>query len=323
MRSEMSVTTVVETPATDGASVVARLRREFIGAIGSTADLFTRFVSENEFDLTVAMQVVAQQRRHLSEDFDTALTLALQPLYDGYPVRHSVQSSMLSMAMGIDAGFTDDELEAIGLGCLVHDAGMLLVPSRLLGVGPITERDRRELMRHPLAAAEALARLKEAPPAARYVAAQIHERLDGSGYPHGVKGSAIHRLARYAAASDTFLGMIAPRPHREAHEPYRAMEDILFAAHRGRFEAAAVRALLRVVSLYPIGSCVWLNDGRVGRVVRSNPETVDRPVIAALDLDVDPPVPQMVDLSAHPQLCVVRVGELSTEKEPSPVIRRQ
>lgn len=315
--------TVIETPPAEAVSPVVRMRRELVGAIGTTADLYTRYVSDNELQLPLALQVVSQHQRHLLEDFDTAVSLAVQPLYDGYPVRHSVQTSLLSMAMGTDAGFLESELVAIGLGSLVHDVGMLLVPNRLLGNEPISERDRRELMRHPLHAAEALAKSEDAPACARYVAAQIHERLDGSGYPHGVKGSTNHRLARYAAVADTFLGMIAPRPHRPAHEPYRAMEEILFAAHRGRFDAAAVRALLRVVSLYPVGSCVWLNDGRVGRVVRSNPGSVDRPVIMAMDLNVDPPEPQAVDLSAQTSLCIVRVGELSTDKEPTPVIRHR
>ncbi|MBS0202605.1 MAG: hypothetical protein JSS49_06865 [Planctomycetes bacterium] len=89
------------------------------------------------------------------------------------------------------------------------------------------------------------------------------------------------------------------------------MEEILFAAPRGRFDAAAVRSLLRVVSLYPVGSCVWLNDGRVGRVIRSNPESVDRPIIVAMDLEQDPPDLREVDLATRPELNVVRVGELS------------
>lgn len=299
-----------EMPA--GTSVDARLRREFVGAIGITADLFTRFVADHELDMSLAWQVVNQHRRHLQEDFSSAVSLAVQPLYDGYPVRHSVQSSLLSMAMGVDAEFSDEELATIGLGSLVHDAGMLLVPARLLGIEPMTERDRRDLMRHPLHAAVALDNHPGVSPSARCVAAQIHERLDGSGYPHGLKGSSIDRLARYAAVADTFLGMIAPRPHRAAHEPYRAVEEILFAAHRGRFDAAAVRTLLRVVSLYPVGSCVWLNDGRVGRVIRSNPEAVDRPVIVAMDLEHDPPDLRTVNLAQRPELSVVRVGELST-----------
>jgi HD-GYP domain-containing protein (c-di-GMP phosphodiesterase class II) len=303
------------TPSTDlrtpdVAAAEARLRREFVGAIGLAADLFTRFAADHELDLKRAGQVIQQHRRHLTEDFHGAVSLAVQPLYDSYPVRHSVQSSLLSMAMGIDAEFTEDELGALGLGSLVHDAGMLLAPTRLLGVDAMTERDRRDLMRHPLHAAVALDGHQNVSPAARCVAAQIHERLDGSGYPHGLKGSSIHRLARYAAVADAFLGMIAPRPHRAAHEPYRAVEEILFAAHRGRFDAAAVRTLLRVVSLYPVGSCVWLNDGRVGRVLRSNPETVDRPVIVAMDLERDPPELAVVDLAAEPGLSVVRIGEL-------------
>jgi len=317
MYVDMPTTSLLDVSSTSFASREARMRREFVGAIGVTADLFTKFASEQELDLFLAWQVVAQHRRHLSEDLGTAVGLAVQPLYDSYPVRHSVQCSLLSMAMGLDAEFTDDELQAIGLGSLVHDAGMLLVPSRLLGVDPIKERDRRDLVRHPLYAAMALDGMAEAPPATRCVAAQIHERLDGSGYPHGLKDSAIHRLARYAAVADTFLGMISPRPHRPAHEPYRAVEEILFAAHRGRFDSSAVRTLLHVVSLYPVGSSVWLNDGRMGRVLRANRDAVDRPILIALDLEHDPPKLETVDLAKNPDLKVVRVGELFDEASKS------
>ncbi len=312
----MPATSLINARHVDGAPIDARLRREFVAVIGVAADLFTRFATDHELDLQRAWQVVDQHQRQLTEDYHAMVSLAVQPLYDSYPVRHSVQSSLLSMAMGIDAEFSDDDLRTIGLGSLVHDAGMLLVPSRLLGVEAISERDRRELMRHPLHAAVALDEHADVSPAARCVAAQIHERQDGSGYPHGLKGASIHRLACYAAVADAFLGMISPRPHRPAHEPHRAIEEILFAAHRGRFDAAAVRTLLRVVSLYPVGSCVWLNDGRVGRVVRSNPETVDRPVIVAMDLNHDVPKLETVDLSANPSLSVVRVGELTSGSDP-------
>ena len=311
----MASLSLIEAPQAEIASVDPRMRREFVGAIGLAADLFTHFAAAEELDLDRAGRVVEQHRRHLAEDYRGAVSLAVQPLYDSYPVRHSVQSSLLSMAMGIEAGFSEDELRGISLGSLVHDVGMLLLPARMLNVDVMTDRDRRELVRHPLHAASALER-QGASTAAHEVAAQIHERLDGSGYPRNLKESAIHRLARYAAVSDAFLGMISPRPHRAAHEPYHAVEEILFAAHRGRFDAAAVRTLLRVVSLYPVGSCVWLNDGRVCRVLYSNPELVDRPVVLALDLHRDPPTPEVVDLGARPELNVVRVGETAGPVDP-------
>jgi HD-GYP domain-containing protein (c-di-GMP phosphodiesterase class II) len=307
----MSVVMKTDAVLADCAPRAARLRRQFIKAIGLTADVYTRFACDQELDVATARQVVDQLRGNLSEDFAAAVHLAVQSLYDSYPVRHSVQSSMLSMALGLDAGFTEDEIQSIGLGSLVHDAGMMLVPSRLLGVEPMTDRDRRDLMRHPLHAAAALDSISGVPTSASSVAAQMHERLDGGGYPHGLRGSAIDRLARYAAVVDAFLGMISPRPHRPANEPYKAVEEILFAARGGRFDPAAVRSLLRVVSLYPVGSCVGLNDGRIGRVHRSNPEAVDRPVVVALDLECEPPEFEFVDLVQHPELKVVRVGEIS------------
>lgn len=307
----MTAASVTDGLSSDLLSCEARLRREFVSAIGSTADLFTRFVAEHDLDLPLAWQVIEQHRRQLADHYAAAVALAVQTLYDSYPVRHSVQSSLLAMAMGIDAGFSEEELKSVGIGTLVHDVGMLLVPTRLLTVETISDRDRRELMRHPLPAAVALDAQEGVSPAARFVAAQIHERLDGSGYPHGLKGSQIHRLSRYAGVADAFLGMIAPRPHRAAHEPYHAVEELLHAAHRGRFDAAAVRSLLRVVSLYPVGSCVWLSDGRVGRVIRSNPEAVDRPVIVAMDLEQDPPHLETVNLAAFPAISVIKVGELA------------
>ena len=307
----MSVALLPDALSADATSGAAGLRREFVRAIGQTADVFTRFACDQELDVAIALRVVHQLQWLLAEDFGAAVRLAMQPLYDSYPVRHSVQCSLMSMALGMDAEFTEYELLSIGLGSLVHDAGMMLVPSRLLGAEPMTERDRREVMRHPLHAAAALDAIAKVPPAASCVASQIHERLDGSGYPQKLRGSSINRLARYAAVADAFLGMISPRPHRPATEPNRAVEEILYAMRSNRFDQAAVRALLRVVSLYPVGSCVWLSDGRVGRVHRSNPEAVDRPVIVALDLTSDSPEATFVDLAEHPELKVVRVGESS------------
>lgn len=313
----MSMTPLLDVGLTKSSSLDARLRREFVGSIQQAADLFTLFASEQRLDMLLAWQTVHRLRNHLTDDYDSAVALAAQPLYDSYPVRHSVQSSLLSMALGIEADITEDELLALGLGALVHDVGMLLMPARLIGAEAITDRDRRELVRHPQHAVAALKRSAQAPILSIQVAAQMHERLDGSGYPFGLLGGDIHRLSRLAMVADTFLAMIAPRPYRPPHDPYRAVEELLFAAHRGRFDPAAVRILLRVVSLFPVGSCVWLSDGRVARVQRGNRHAVDRPVVVALDLERDPPTLAVVDLSLRPELAIVGVGELAANSRVS------
>jgi len=304
----MPLTPVFDDTLTKFTSPDARLRREFVGTIRRTADLFTRFAIDQQLDLPLAREIVLQLRCSLTDDHDAAVALAAQPLYDSYPVRHSVQSATLSMALGIESDFTEEEVLALGLGSLVHDMGMLLLPVRLLDAEEISDRERRELMKHSQHAVAALEQSAQVSSASLSVAGQIHERLDGSGYPLGLHGGEIHRLSRLAMVVDAFLAMIAPRPYRPAHIPHRAVEELLFATSRGRFDPAAVRVLLRVVSLYPVGSTIQLSDGRTARVQRSNRHAVDRPVVVALNLDHDPPQLDVIDLSQHLSLTVVSVG---------------
>lgn len=308
----MTTTALFEDSLSCTLPLEAQTRREFVGSVQQAADLFSLYAGEQRLDMLLAWQTVHRLRKLLSDDHDMAVTLAAQPLYDSYPVRHSVQSSLLSMSLGIESSLPEDELLALGLGALVHDLGMLMMPPRIVAAEAMTDHDRRELVKHPLHAVTALKQSPQAPALAIQVAAQIHERLDGSGYPFGLASGDIHRLSRLAMVSDTFLAMIAPRPYRPPHDPYRAVEELLYAAHRGRFDPVSVKALLRVVSLFPVGSCVWLSDGRVARVQRGNRGAVDRPVVVALDLERDPPALEVIDLSLHPELAIVGTGELSS-----------
>jgi HD-GYP domain-containing protein (c-di-GMP phosphodiesterase class II) len=138
------------------------------------------------------------------------------------------------------------------------------------------------------------------------VAYQIHERCDGSGYPRGRAAPQIHPLAKIAGVADTFTALVSRRPYRPGMLPYHAMVKMLQDVGLGLYDAQIVRALLNTVSLFPIGSYVALSDGRLGKVIRSNGGTYDRPVLETWernDLGADP---KLVDLREHPDLKVVR-----------------
>ena len=89
----------------------------------------------------------------------------------------------------------------------------------------------------------------------------------------------IHPLAKIAAVADVFVALVSPRPYRPALLHYHAMEQILHGARQGLYDTAVVRALLHTVSLFPIGSLVEINDGRIGKVLRSNRDAYTSPVI--------------------------------------------
>jgi hypothetical protein len=146
----------------------------------------------------------------------------------------------------------------------------------------------------------------------------MHERCNGSGYPRGRTAKQIHELAKVAAVADVFLALCSTRPHRPALMPYYALERMLHGVKDGLFDAVVVRALLKTVSLFPVGSFVRISDGRIGKVLRSNGEDYARPVVAAWKPGADPNESIVVDLSQEPDLRVIAALATAEFQAPAP-----
>ena len=188
---------------------------------------------------------------------------------------------MLAMSIGVQMGLDYEALMDLGLGCLMHDLGMLRVSSPTYrSKRVLDEAEFLEITRHPVETFELLERSCDSLPiASRMVAYQIHERCNGSGYPRGRTAEQIHPLAKIAAVADTHVALATSRPHRPGMLPYYIIETILQGVQQGLFDASVVRALLHTFSLFPIGSFVKLSDDRVGKVIRANRHEYVNPVI--------------------------------------------
>ncbi|MGQ9364726.1 DUF3369 domain-containing protein [Azospirillum sp. ST 5-10] len=151
-------------------------------------------------------------------------------------------------AEGVDEPF----LENIGLACLLHDVGNATVDPAVLGkAGPLDDAERAAMRAHAAAGAAMLERAGRRCEArtplhlGAAVARHHHENWDGSGYPDGLRGTAIPLAARVAAVADAYDAMTSPRPHRPALEHARAVEEIRRAAGV-RFDPQVVEAFLAV-----------------------------------------------------------------------------
>jgi hypothetical protein len=242
-----------------------------------------------------------------AEDMDLFTCLGANPFALGYPHRHSLHVAMLAMGIGTALGLDKQNLIDLGVGCLIHDCGMLRLGSEVYQAQRILEpMEFRDIVRHPVLTFEVLEEnLDKVPAGARMVAYQMHERCDGSGYPRGRRGEQIHELAKIAAVADSYVALVSPRPHRRGLLPYFAVEKILHGVRDGLFDSRVVRGLLRCVSLFPIGSYVATSDDRVGRVIRSGGQ-YDRPVLelwSRRDIDGKP---TLLDLALEPGLKITR-----------------
>lgn len=218
---------------------------------------------------------------------------------------HGLAVASIAMSIGITLGWDEPTVRGVGVGCLLHDLGMLQVlMENQAQVGAWDKEALDEMLRHPL---HSLQRIEHAigdlDLVTRMVLYQIHERCNGSGYPRRRTKPNIHPAARVAAVADAFVGMLSPRPHRPALTAYHALTHLLQGVRSGIHDHQAVRGLLETVSLFPIGMKVELSNGRTGHVLRANQGDYDRPVLWVNEGGVR----SLLDLRVHEGLRIRRV----------------
>jgi len=252
----------------------------------------------------------------IARDLDLFAGMGATPAVDGYPCKHSLQTAMLSLSIGSVLGLKYDELLELGVGCLIHDAGMLFVKPRIAETTRVLDRiEFLEITKHTVVMFDLMSQIPNIAHGSLMVAYQMHERCDGSGYPRGRKAGQIHHLAKISSVCDVFVALISPRPHRPGMLPYHAMEQIIHGARKGLFDHAVVRALLNTVSLFPIGSFIETTDGRVGKVLRANRELYTQPVVELWLPGTSQCETEIVDLSRASDLQVARpINELRQPK---------
>ncbi len=234
----------------------------------------------------------------LTEDTDNVLASSCELAPNPAIAERGVRLSLLSMAMAIEMGWDEDNVRDVGLCGLVHDFGMFRLEERLFDPQfEISPADWKELTDHPLHTLDMLTSMKSVSLAVRLAATQVHENPDGSGYPRRLKAKEIHPYATLLHAADAYITLTANVQGRQAYLSYDAIVYLLNQVKMNRMDENAIRALLLVVSLFPIGSHVRLSDGSEAQVIRRNAEHYTTPIVQRVGADR-----QINFNSAHPSI---------------------
>jgi putative two-component system response regulator len=145
---------------------------------------------------------------------------------DQYTEKHLLRVADRSVAVARRVGMSDQEVESVRLGGLLHDLGKIAVPDGvLLKPGPLDRSEFALVRKHPEIGAEIVRPLRafESP---EPVVLHHHEHFDGTGYPYGLRGSAIPLAARVVAVADSFDAMTTDRPYRAAMAPQDAFQRL-------------------------------------------------------------------------------------------------
>jgi HD-GYP domain-containing protein (c-di-GMP phosphodiesterase class II) len=236
----------------DAAVAVAQKRRgtQFDPAVvdcfcQAAPELLAPLAETTSWDAVIAAQPGLGQTLSNAE-FDNALAAIADfaDLKSPYTLGHSRAVADLASVAGRRFGLPEDEVQLLRRAGLAHDLGRLGVSNTIWDKpGPLTAVEFERVRLHPylteriLSASPALAPIGS-------LASQHHERLDGSGYPRGLKATMLSPSARILAAADVYRAMLEPRPQRSARTAAEAEAELHAEVREGRFDGEAVDAVL-------------------------------------------------------------------------------
>uniref|UniRef100_UPI0028AA3528 HD-GYP domain-containing protein n=1 Tax=Massilia alkalitolerans TaxID=286638 RepID=UPI0028AA3528 len=198
---------------------------------------------------------------------------------DDYTFLHSVSVCALLVAFCRSRKMDEDTIYQAGLGGLLHDTGKALVPDSILNKqGRLTDEEFDIIKRHPRDGYDILAKTPEIGPIPLDITLHHHERRDGSGYPDKQGEGSISELAQMAAIVDVYDAITSDRCYHKGMPAAGALRKI-YEWSKFHFNPTLVQEFMRCVGIYPVGTLVMLESGRLGVVIEPHETSLLTPKV--------------------------------------------
>lgn len=225
-----------------------------------------------------------------------------------------VQATQLAILLAKESGMEEDALVNVARAVMLQNIGYIWIPPGIRrDTSDVSDEERRLFEQHPIHGYEALVQAERIPQSVAIAVLQHHERWNGSGYPHGLRGWDISPIAQMMAIAETYYEMVSARPHRRPHSSTDAFEHVMASAGE-LFDPELVQIFARRVPLYPCGVMVKLNTGETGIITNSNIGHVGRPVVRicydTLGNEVYPPYEMDLASSEHAFKMIAEILDL-------------
>ena len=196
-----------------------------------------------------------------------------------YQYQHALAVGLLCGFIAKQLKFTQGDIVQAALAGLLADCGMAKVqPSIVQKKTALTHNEFKEIKNHINYSYQMVQHIPSLKEGAKVAIFQHHERLDGSGYPMGLKNNKIHPIAQMIAVADTYHAMTSERMYRKKQSPFRVLE-LMIQDHFGQFDILALNALCAGIVNFSKGSQIKLSNGQLGEVLFVTEKSPTRPLI--------------------------------------------
>jgi HD-GYP domain-containing protein (c-di-GMP phosphodiesterase class II) len=234
-------------------------------------DVFGSVQAGKALDAPRVQDAVTSMTDSVVRNPDAMLLLARMKEKDVSTLDRAMGVSIYLITFGRFLSLPREQLDLLGVLGLLQDVGKLRLPAAILNKKePLTDEEReicKSHVQHSVDILKDTAGLHDSLP---WFASLHHERVDGSGYPAGLKGPQIGLIGCMAGLVDSFDALTEPKPYGEHLAPARALR-VLYDDRDTKFDGPLVEQFIQCIGTYPVGAIVELHSGEVGIVIARNP----------------------------------------------------
>ncbi|MEJ2403566.1 MAG: HD-GYP domain-containing protein [Candidatus Thiodiazotropha sp.] len=265
-------------------------------SVESTRKLMNLLFSAPEQAVHMADEVVGDMVNNLTQDTDVTMQLVNLKSKSESSYYHSLNVTALSLVLGRKLGLSDEQLHVLGLGALFHDLGHQQIPGRiLLKKKPLTPPEMKVYQRHAQLGVEMARKIGVLPEEAVAIIGQHHERLDGSGYPKGLKQE-VGLLTRIVAIVDHYDELCNHTNPELSMSPYETVSR-MYSKELPQFDKTILTTFIANLGVYPPGTVVRLSDRRIACVVTINAKDLLRPNVLVYEPEIPKEEALILDLA--------------------------
>ena len=230
------------------------------------------------------------------------ISLARLKIADDYTYMHSVAVCALMIALSRQLGLDAQQTRDAGMAGLLHDLGKAMIPMEILNKpGKLTDEEFALVKTHPEEGYKLLLEGKGISEIAKDVCLHHHEKIDGSGYPKGLNGESMSLYAKMGAVCDVYDAVTSNRPYKAGWDPAESIKRM--AEWKGHFDPTVFQAFVKSLGIYPIGSFVRLESGKLGVVVEQGEQSLLKPKVKVFFSTKSQAYirPETIDLARSPE----------------------
>lgn len=265
----------------------------------AVVSMFSEVRMGRAIDAEAAMPLVEEISQSVARNPGALISLARLKTADDYTYMHSVAVCALMLALARQLGLDEAQTRLAGLAGLLHDLGKALIPNEILNKpGKLSDEEFEIIKGHPAAGHQLLVEGSGADAVVMDVCLHHHEKVDGNGYPHHLKADQISLFAKMGAVCDVYDAITSNRPYKAGWDPAESIRRMVEWS-KGHFDETIFQAFVRSVGIYPVGSLVRLESGRLGVVMEQGSKSLLQPRVRVFystraDAHI---VPEIVDLA--------------------------